>query len=613
MIKNSKTVQLFYRLLKCLSPRRRKSLLTILPIALITGLADVAVIGIVSRLFTLVIGKPNRPSFPFQELVPTDVEGKVIWIVIIYIICNWLASFLRLILRARQEGIRASIFIELSQIAQKKILYQEYEYFLTDKSSDLSSKILLNITRVSEKMIRPILQIVSGLFISTFIFIAILSFAKITAFILIVSLVIGYSTISFFVTPFIRRASKQRIILESKISKVLMESVSTITDVHLSGSEKFFTDKFNRAGKVAFPYLWKAETFPEFPRALVEPFGVTLIFCIGLFPLITDKNPKSFIELVPFLATIAVASLKLTPPLQDLFRGITDLRSGIPDVEEALKVLELEDLRKNFLSDKFENKKDKIVPRENIALKDISYSYPFTKNLALDRVNINIPIGAKIAFVGKTGSGKTTAANILLNLIKPNSGEYLIDGKKLNQNNLSSWQRSCSYVPQRINLLNNTIISNIAFAIDDKEIDEERVWQSIKSAQIENLVKTMPNGLMTIVGENGIRLSGGQRQRIALARAFYRKTKFLILDEATSALDNKTEADIINELDYMRLKNKFTLVIVAHRLSTVKKCECIYEFENGSIKDFGSYEYLLNNSQSFREMTNPKNNDFKLI
>ena len=154
MIKNSKTVQLFYRLLKCLSPRRRKSLLTILPIALITGLADVAVIGIVSRLFTLVIGKPNRPSFPFQELVPTDVEGKVIWIVIIYIICNWLASFLRLILRARQEGIRASIFIELSQIAQKKILYQEYEYFLTDKSSDLSSKILLNITRVSEKMIR---------------------------------------------------------------------------------------------------------------------------------------------------------------------------------------------------------------------------------------------------------------------------------------------------------------------------------------------------------------------------------------------------------------------------------------------------------------------------
>ena len=613
MFINSKTVNLFTRLLKCLSPKRRKSILTILPIAFITGLADVAVVGIISRLFTIVIGKPNRPSIPFQELIPTNTYSKVLLMVVIYIAFNWIASFLRLILRARQEGIRASIFLELSQIAQKKILSQEYEYFLTDKSSNISSKILLNITRVSEKMIRPILQIVSGLFISTFIFIAILSFAKFTAFILIICLVMGYSLISFFVTPFIRRASKQRIILEAKISKVLSESVSNITDVHLSGSEKFFNDKFSLAGNIAFPYLWKAETFPEFPRALVEPFGITLIFCIGLFPLISNKNPSTFLELIPFLATIAVASLKLTPPLQDLFRGITDLRSGIPDVEESLKLLELKDARENIFKISSINRKNNPLPKTNIVLKDICYSYPSSKNLALNNININIPIGSNIAFVGKTGSGKTTAANILLNLIKPSSGEYIIDGAIMSKKQLSIWQRSCSYVPQTINLLNDTILSNIAFAIDELEIDEERVWQSIKSAQIETLVKSMPSGLMTIVGENGIRLSGGQRQRIALARAFYRKTKFLILDEATSALDNKTEADVISELDYLRFKNNFTLVIVAHRLSTVKKCECIYEFENGSIKDFGSYEYLQNNSKSFREMTNPKNKDFKLI
>ena len=613
MFINSKTVNLFTRLLKCLSPKRRKSILTILPIAFITGLADVAVVGIISRLFTIVIGKPNRPSIPFQELIPTNTYSKVLLMVVIYIAFNWIASFLRLILRARQEGIRASIFLELSQIAQKKILSQEYEYFLTDKSSNISSKILLNITRVSEKMIRPILQIVSGLFISTFIFIAILSFAKFTAFILIICLVMGYSLISFFVTPFIRRASKQRIILEAKISKVLSESVSNITDVHLSGSEKFFNDKFSLAGNIAFPYLWKAETFPEFPRALVEPFGITLIFCIGLFPLISNKNPSTFLELIPFLATIAVASLKLTPPLQDLFRGITDLRSGIPDVEESLKLLELKDARENIFKISPINRKNNPLPKTNIILKDICYSYPSSKDLALNNVNINIPIGSNIAFVGKTGSGKTTAANILLNLIKPSSGEYIIDGAIMSKKQLSIWQRSCSYVPQTINLLNDTILSNIAFAIDELEIDEERVWQSIKSAQIETLVKSMPSGLMTIVGENGIRLSGGQRQRIALARAFYRKTKFLILDEATSALDNKTEADVISELDHLRFKNNFTLVIVAHRLSTVKKCECIYEFENGSIKDFGSFEYLQNNSKSFREMTNPKNKDFKLI
>ena len=613
MVFNSNTVNLFNRLLKCLSPNRRKSILTILPIAFITGLADVAVVGIISRLFTLVIGKPNKPSIPFQELIPSDTYSKVLLMVVIYIACNWLASFLRIILRARQESIRASIFIELSQIAQKKILSQEYEFFLTDKSSNLSSKILLNITRVSEKMIRPILQIVSGLFISIFIFIAILSFAKITAFILIICLVIGYSLISYFVTPFIRRASRQRIILESKINEVLSESISTITDVHLSGSEKFFTNKFSLASKVAFPFLWKAETFPELPRTLVEPFGITLIFCIGLFPLISNKNPSSFLELIPFLATIAVSSLKLTPPLQDLFRGITDLRSGIPDVEESLKLLELKNARENVFQDFPKQETIYQIPKNNITLKNICYSYPSSKNLALDNININIPVGSKIAFVGKTGSGKTTAANILLNLIKPCSGEYIIDGEKMNRKQLSNWQRSCSYVPQTINLLNSTILSNIAFAKNPSEINKNRVWESIKYAQIENLVKSMPEGLMTVVGDNGIRLSGGQRQRIALARAFYRDTKFLILDEATSALDNKTEADVINELDLMRKKNNFTLIIIAHRLSTVKKCECIYEFENGSIKESGDFDYLLNNSNTFKEMTNPKSKDFNLI
>ena len=183
----------------------------------------------------------------------------------------------------------------------------------------------------------------------------------------------------------------------------------------------------------------------------------------------------------------------------------------------------------------------------------------------------------------------------------------------MNKKQLSNWQRSCSYVPQTINLLNSTILSNIAFAKNPNEINKNRVWESIKYAQIENLVKSMPEGLMTVVGDNGIRLSGGQRQRIALARAFYRDTKFLILDEATSALDNKTEADVINELDLMRKKNNFTLIIIAHRLSTVKKCECIYEFENGSIKESGDFDYLLNNSNTFKEMTNPKSKDFNLI
>ena len=209
----SKSLNLLKRLFSQLPKKRKFSLISIFPIAIITGLTDVLVVGIVARLFSAVVGKENRPSIPFSEIISTDPYIKILILILIYIFINWLASFLRLLLRGFQERLRAQIFLDLSQIAQNKILTQEYEFFLTQDSENLSSKILLNISRVSEKLIKPILQIVSGFFIVSFIFIAILSFAKSTSFYLIISLVIGYLFISMIVTPIIRKATKQRIIL----------------------------------------------------------------------------------------------------------------------------------------------------------------------------------------------------------------------------------------------------------------------------------------------------------------------------------------------------------------------------------------------------------------
>ena len=597
---HSKTFRLVNRLLKKLSSKRRKSLLTLLPIAIITGLIDLFVLALVSRVFSAVVGQENKPPIPFSDLITTDPLTKALLLISAYVALNWIASFSRLLLRAKQERLRASVFLDLSQIAQKNVLTQNYEFFLSDNSEDLASKILLNISRVSEKLIRPILQIVSGLFIVSFIFIALLIFAKLTALYLMISLVFSYLLISLLVTPIIRKATKERINLESEINKVMNESIRTIVDVHLSGSEKFFQQRHEKAGKVAFPFLWKAETYPEFPRALIEPLGITLIFAIGLFPLLSKNSPTNLLEIVPFLATIAVASLKLTPPLQDLFKGLTDLRAGIPDLEEALRIIELEEKRLS-IKPISKYKKNKLeLPRKNIILENLSYKYPNTDRFALKNINIKIPIGQKIAFIGKTGSGKTTIANLILCLLSPSSGKLLIDNKPLKLSEIQDWQSFCSYVPQSINLLNSNVLSNIAYGLNENEIDENKVWESIKAAQIYELINSLPKKLNTKVGENGIRLSGGQRQRIAIARAFYKNTKIIVMDEATSALDNKTESNLIKAIS--NLNRDFTFIFIAHRISTIKECDCIYEFKNGEVTAFGKYEELLLKSKSFREI-----------
>ena len=598
----SKTINLLIRLFEILSVKRKKSLLGILPLAIVTGLSDLLVLGLVSRLFSIVVQKENKPSIPFSELISTDPITKLFILIFIYISFNWLASFLRLFLRSYQEKLRAKIFIELSRKTLNNVLNQEYDFFLTENSEDISSKILLNIARVSEKFVRPMLNIVSGIFIVSFIFFAILSFAKITALYLIIGLVIGYTLISLSVTPFIRDATKQRIILESEINKVMTESLITITDVHLTGSENYFKERYSKASKKAYKYLWKADTLPELPRCLVEPFGITLIFSIGLFPFLTNKNPNNLVDIIPFLATIAVASLKLTPPLQDLFKGITDLRGALPDLEEALKLLELSN---NRYDSGMRNDKTFSVPSKKIELCSLSYKYPNSNAMALKNINLKIDIGEKIALVGKTGSGKTTIANQILCLLRPTSGSLLFDDKPLMQKHISSWQSYCSYVPQSINLLNTNVIKNIAYGLREDQIDEAKVLESINAAQLNTLIKKLPNGLKTNIGENGIKLSGGQRQRIAIARAIYRDSKLLIFDEATSALDNKTESDVIKAIS--KLNKKMTIIFIAHRLSTVKDCDCIYEFGEGQIIAKGTYQELLEKSPSFKNLIDAKN------
>ena len=217
----------------------------------------------------------------------------------------------------------------------------------------------------------------------------------------------------------------------------------------------------------------------------------------------------------------------------------------------------------------------------------------------LSRVNIDIPIGSRVAFVGPSGSGKTTAANILLSLLSPQRGSLVLDGIPLIIGNFN-WYKCCAKVPQSIQLLSDSIVANVAFGEIAQEIDEDKVWDALAAAQLNEIIPELPYGIYSPIGDNGIGLSGGQRQRLALARAFYRQAKFLILDEATSALDNQTESEVIQSLEI--IGRRCTTLVIAHRLSTIVKCDRIYEFSDGEIIASGNFDQLRESSSSFRSM-----------
>jgi len=240
------------------------------------------------------------------------------------------------------------------------------------------------------------------------------------------------------------------------------------------------------------------------------------------------------------------------------------------------------------------------MPRHSIRLEQVWYRYPEASDWVIRAVNLTVPIGSRVALVGQTGGGKTTAAHLLLGLLTPNQGRLLLDGVPLTDAELPAWQACCAIVPQNIVLLDASIRSNVAFGVEDSAIDEDRVWEALEMAQLDEFISELPYGLYTVVGEDGMRLSGGQRQRLALARAFYKKAKVLILDEATSALDNKTESDVLEALELVG--RRCTTVVVAHRLSTIRYCDRIFEFERGVIKAAGDYQSLQERSASFRQL-----------
>ena len=303
----------------------------------------------------------------------------------------------------------------------------------------------------------------------------------------------------------------------------------------------------------------------------------------------------NFTEAVPIIALYTLAGYRLMPTLQSIYVSITALRFVGPTLDDLYN-----DLNSLKSYDQIKEKNNFLI-NKNISLKNINYSYPNSSKIALRDINLTIPARSVVGFVGVTGSGKTTMVDVILGLLKPQKGQLEIDGKLINKENIRAWQNSIGYVPQQIYLADDSIASNIAFGKEVKDINQEALENAARIANIHDFViNELPNKYQTKVGERGVRLSGGQRQRIGIARALYHNPQLLVLDEGTSALDSLTEHSVMKSLN--NLKKNITIILIAHRLNTVKECDTIFYLKNGELKDQGNFDELTKINQSFHDM-----------
>jgi len=392
---------------------------------------------------------------------------------------------------------------------------------------------------------------------------------------------IYYSLIK--LTSFQLLTNSQRIADKSTTRvKSLQEGLGGIRDILLSGTQ----DTYCNIYKDADLPLRRSQANNAFislsPRYAMEALGMVLIAIVAFYFTSSDTSVES---VIPLLGALALGAQRMLPMLQLAYQGWSSMLGGKASLVDILE----------FLDQKIPevNNEVSIDFNENIILKDISFRYKNDQINVLDKINLEIPKGSCVGFIGPTGSGKSTMLDILMGLLVPTSGKLIIDGKEVLPENLKSWQKNISHVPQDIFLSDGTIKENVAFGTPSNEIDMDKVVKAISMAQLDDVINDLPEKYDTLVGERGIRLSGGQKQRIGIARALYSESKLMTLDEATSALDGDTEKDVMESIE--KLDSNLTILIIAHRVTTLKSCNQIVELKSGKVARFGDYESMLQN------------------
>lgn len=461
-----------------------------------------------------------------------------------------------------------------SERMMKNYLRKGYEFYLNADTAIIQRNITSDVNNMYA-LILALLQLVSEMIVFVVLVgVMVASDWKMTM-VVAVPLLLTLLLIKNVVKPIMNKAGKENQDFYSGLFKWISQTVQGIKEVKIAGKEQYFTDEYIKCGKGYVGAVQKYTLYNSIPRLLIETVCVASL--VGYMMVLVSEG-QDVKEVTTVLSAFVVAAMRIMPCANRINNQLTSIAFYQPFFMGVSDNLQDEISGKNTDMSFAAEAREKLPVRKSIELRDITYHYPNAEPLIFDHADMEIPVGAAVGIVGTSGAGKTTVVDILLGLLEIQTGGVYADGVSIREN-YRSWLKNVGYIPQMIFMLDDTIRKNVAFGVPEEEINEDRLWEVLKEAQLDEFVRTLPEGIDTSIGERGIRISGGQRQRIGIARALYYDPEVLILDEATSALDNDTEAAIMDSIN--SLHGRKTLIIIAHRLQTIEKCDMIYRVENG--------------------------------
>ncbi len=579
-------MKIYKKLMKLMNKSQKRQMVGLLIRMLIGAILEAVSIGLVIPVVSVIMTPGSMEKYgqkypiidKFYDVFHITTEKQLTVIVMLALILAFVGK--NLFLFFQQKSMYHFVYTNQFYTAQrllKSYIKKDYEYFLNADTATIQRSIAADVNNMYG-LILALLQVISECIVFLILGVVLFVMDPLMTVVIASLLVITLVIIKKVIKPIMNRTGKENQDFGAAMYQWISQAVCGIKEVKVAGKEQYFINEYMKQGRGFVNAMERLNLFSSTPKLLIETVCIAGMVAYMLILVLGNVDVSSMLSV---LAAFATAAVRLMPSASRINNQLTQMAYCEPFFMNVSDNL-VEDISEENVDMSYAKEASQKLPvTKEISLKDITYAYPNTEKLIFDKADLTIKVGTSIGIVGGSGAGKTTIVDILLGLLNLKGGTIEADGVNVMEH-YREWLKNIGYIPQMITLLNADIRQNVAFGVPEEEIDEERLWHALKEAQLDEFVKSLPEGVHTGIGERGIRISGGQRQRIGIARALYNDPELLILDEATSALDNETEAAIMDAIN--RLHGKKTLVIIAHRLQTIEKCDMVYRVENGKIE-----------------------------